>query len=176
MPAVAGTPRALPTRNSYAFLLLHISRMLGHLSNSFSPGDMHALGWSGGAQNVPVFGLRLVLLVSVGTWFQVGWVALQALIPAATLKEYIAFARARCQPELSPDAATDLIQGYCDMRRMGTSRKARHPPPPPPPHALLLWGISECWCHSPHLELAGLHQPRQLASCQPGSARGAGRG
>ena len=51
----------------------------------------------------------------------------QALIPAATLKSYIAFARARCQPELSPDAATDLIQGYCDMRRMGTSRKARLP-------------------------------------------------
>ena len=73
------------------------------------------------------------LLVSVGTWFQVGWVGPQALIPAATLKEYIAFARARCQPELSPDAATDLIQGYCDMRRMGTSRKAK-----PPPLALLL--------------------------------------
>ena len=49
----------------------------------------------------------------------------QAVIPAATLKDFIAYARARCQPELSPDAATDLIQGYCDMRRVGTSRKVR---------------------------------------------------
>ena len=52
----------------------------------------------------------------------------QAVIPAALLKDYIAYARARCQPELSPAAATDLIQGYCEMRRLGTSRKARPRP------------------------------------------------
>ncbi len=51
----------------------------------------------------------------------------QAVIPAALLKDYIAYARARCQPELSPAAANDLITGYCEMRRLGTSRKARPP-------------------------------------------------
>ncbi|KAK9816651.1 hypothetical protein WJX72_003304 [[Myrmecia] bisecta] len=47
----------------------------------------------------------------------------QALIPLDTLRDYIAYARTRCTPELSDDAAQDLIEGYLAMRKQGISRK-----------------------------------------------------
>ncbi len=52
----------------------------------------------------------------------------QAPIPINTLRDYIAFARNNCHPELSPEAATDIVDGYMNMRRMGSSRKV--PPMP----------------------------------------------
>lgn len=48
---------------------------------------------------------------------------MQAPIPIDTLRDYIAFARNNCHPELSPEAATDIVDGYMNMRRMGSSRK-----------------------------------------------------
>ena len=39
------------------------------------------------------------------------------------LKDYIAYARTRCQPEISDAAAEDLVAGYLQMRRNGVSRK-----------------------------------------------------
>eukprot|EP00884_Botryococcus_braunii_P014652 jgi/Botrbrau1/23188/Bobra.0041s0036.1 len=47
----------------------------------------------------------------------------QALIPMEKLRTYIAYARARCNPILSDDAAQELIEGYLNLRRMGSSRK-----------------------------------------------------
>ena len=49
----------------------------------------------------------------------------QAPIPIGQLRDYIAYARGRCHPQLSPEAAEDIIEGYMNMRRMGSSRKAR---------------------------------------------------
>ncbi|CAL8467630.1 g7168 [Coccomyxa elongata] len=49
--------------------------------------------------------------------------AAAAPIPINTLRDYIAFARNNCHPELSPEAATDIVDGYMNMRRMGSSRK-----------------------------------------------------
>lgn len=48
---------------------------------------------------------------------------LQAPIPLSLLREYIAFARATCHPELSPEAAQALATAYADMRSQGMSRK-----------------------------------------------------
>lgn len=50
--------------------------------------------------------------------------SLQAPVPLDLLKDYIAYARKRCNPELTEAAATRLVQSYKDMRAAGTSRKA----------------------------------------------------
>ena len=39
------------------------------------------------------------------------------------LKDFIAFARARCHPQLSDAAAEDLVNNYLQLRRAGSSRK-----------------------------------------------------
>ena len=38
------------------------------------------------------------------------------------LRDFIAFARARCHPELTDEAGEDLVAAYTTMRRQGTSR------------------------------------------------------
>jgi DNA replication licensing factor MCM4 len=43
-------------------------------------------------------------------------------IPAATLRDYIAYAREHCHPALSEAAAADLAAAYVDMRRLGDAR------------------------------------------------------
>ena len=48
----------------------------------------------------------------------------QALIPADKLRDYIAYARARCHPELTEPAAAKLVDSYLNLRGVGTSRKA----------------------------------------------------
>lgn len=50
----------------------------------------------------------------------------QAPIPIDKLRDFIAYARNNCHPELSPEAATDIVDGYMNMRRMGSSRKVGH--------------------------------------------------
>lgn len=45
------------------------------------------------------------------------------IIPMDTLRDYIAFARATCFPQLHPEAANALSQAYVEMRSMGMSRK-----------------------------------------------------
>lgn len=47
----------------------------------------------------------------------------QAPIPLEKLRDYIAYARNNCHPQLSPAAATHITEGYMNMRRMGSSRK-----------------------------------------------------
>lgn len=47
----------------------------------------------------------------------------QGIIPVKELKEYIAYARAHCNPRLTDESAAALVQGYLHMRGMGTSRK-----------------------------------------------------
>eukprot|EP00891_Asterochloris_glomerata_P005527 jgi/Astpho2/5527/fgenesh1_pm.00079_%23_8_t len=47
----------------------------------------------------------------------------QAVIPMEQLKDYIAYARMRCQPEITESAAEDLVAGYLQMRRNGVSKK-----------------------------------------------------
>ena len=39
------------------------------------------------------------------------------------LKDYIAYARTRCHPKLTDEAADDLISSYLAMRNAGSSRK-----------------------------------------------------
>ena len=39
------------------------------------------------------------------------------------LKDFIAFARARCHPQLTDAAANDLVDNYLQLRRAGSSRK-----------------------------------------------------
>ena len=51
-------------------------------------------------------------------------VGMQALIPADKLRDYIAYARARCHPELTEPAAAKLVDSYLSLRGVGTSRKA----------------------------------------------------
>ena len=46
---------------------------------------------------------------------------LQAVIPLEKLRDFIAFARTRCQPELSDESAQDLIAAYQTMRRVGSA-------------------------------------------------------
>ena len=41
------------------------------------------------------------------------------MIPLEKLRDFIAFARARCQPELSDEAAQDLVNAYQIMRHQG---------------------------------------------------------
>ncbi len=48
---------------------------------------------------------------------------LQAPISIDKLRDYIAYARSNCHPELCAEAATDIVDGYMHMRRMGSSRK-----------------------------------------------------
>lgn len=50
---------------------------------------------------------------------------LQAPIPINQLRDFIAYARSNCYPELCAEAATDIVDGYMHMRRMGSSRKVR---------------------------------------------------
>ena len=59
---------------------------------------------------------------------------MQALIPADKLRDYIAYARARCHPELTEPAAAKLVDSYLNLRGVGTSRKAS-------PACLLVDGI-----------------------------------
>ena len=47
---------------------------------------------------------------------------LQAVIPLEKLRDFIAYARSRCQPELSDEAAQDLVQAYQTMRNQGVGR------------------------------------------------------
>ena len=46
-------------------------------------------------------------------------VRLQAVISLERLRDYIAFARTRCHPELTDEAGQDLINAYQQMRRAG---------------------------------------------------------
>lgn len=68
------------------------------------------------------------------------------------LKEYIAYSRAHCKPELTDQAAAALVDGYLNMRAMGISRKvfqASSPTPPHPPCGLGLRTPDSCcsfWC------------------------------
>lgn len=41
----------------------------------------------------------------------------------ALLREYIAYARSHCTPQLTDAAAGELVEGYITMRRQGLSRK-----------------------------------------------------
>ncbi len=43
------------------------------------------------------------------------------------LREYIAYARAKCTPELTDEAAAALVEGYIAMRKQGISRKVCTP-------------------------------------------------
>ena len=47
---------------------------------------------------------------------------MQVVIPINTLRDYIAYARLKCQPEVTDDAAQDLVASYLDMRQQGISR------------------------------------------------------
>jgi DNA replication licensing factor MCM4 len=49
--------------------------------------------------------------------------AAAAPIPSDTLREFVAYARAHCRPELGPEAAQRLCQAYAEMRAAGASRK-----------------------------------------------------
>ena len=71
---------------------------------------------------------------------------MQAPIPIGTLRDYIAFARNNCHPELSPEAATDIVDGYMNMRRMGSSRKV-----PPLPAVLFACLPTHPSFHAQHL-------------------------
>lgn len=44
-------------------------------------------------------------------------------VPSNLLREYIAYARATCQPKLTPESAQKLANAYADMRALGLSRK-----------------------------------------------------
>ena len=46
----------------------------------------------------------------------------QAVIPVEKLRDFIAYARTRCQPELSDEAAQDLVNAYQTMRHQGVGR------------------------------------------------------
>lgn len=48
---------------------------------------------------------------------------MQSVVPMEKLKDFIAFARARCHPQLTEAAATELIDNYLQLRRAGSSRK-----------------------------------------------------
>ena len=48
--------------------------------------------------------------------------AMKAVIPINTLRDYIAYARLKCQPELTEEAGQDLVNSYLDMRQQGISR------------------------------------------------------
>lgn len=47
---------------------------------------------------------------------------MQAVIPLEKLRDFIGYARSRCQPELSDEAAQDLVQAYQTMRNQGVGR------------------------------------------------------
>lgn len=49
----------------------------------------------------------------------------QGTIPMSLLREYIAYARAHCKPELTDAAAAELMEGYINMRKQGISRKVQ---------------------------------------------------
>lgn len=49
--------------------------------------------------------------------------AAAAPVPADVLREYIAYARATCNPKLTPESAQKLANAYTDMRALGMSRK-----------------------------------------------------
>ncbi|CAL5219531.1 g1382 [Coccomyxa viridis] len=55
--------------------------------------------------------------------YERGQNAAQAPIPIDQLRDFIAYARGNCHPELCAEAATDIVDGYMHMRRMGSSRK-----------------------------------------------------
>ncbi|KAL3152230.1 hypothetical protein ABBQ32_001312 [Trebouxia sp. C0010 RCD-2024] len=46
----------------------------------------------------------------------------EAVIPLEKLRDFIAYARSRCQPELSDEAAQDLVQAYQTMRHQGIGK------------------------------------------------------
>jgi DNA replication licensing factor MCM4 len=48
--------------------------------------------------------------------------AAAAPVPAELLREYVSFARASCQPKLTPESAQKLANAYADMRALGMSR------------------------------------------------------
>ncbi len=47
----------------------------------------------------------------------------QAVISADKLRDYIAFARARCKPELTEESSALLVEEYLMMRRAGMDRR-----------------------------------------------------
>lgn len=47
---------------------------------------------------------------------------IQAVIPLEKLRDFIAFARTRCQPELSDEAGQDLVNAYQTMRNQGMGK------------------------------------------------------
>lgn len=51
----------------------------------------------------------------------------QGIIPMKELKEYIAYSRAHCNPQLTDESAKALVEGYLVMRNMGISRKVGPP-------------------------------------------------
>ena len=75
----------------------------------------------------------------------------QGVIPMEELKEYIAYSRAHCKPELTNESAAALVEGYLSMRSMGISRKVacpHAPPPPPTPRSFATWRskVACFWC------------------------------
>ncbi len=53
---------------------------------------------------------------------QISGYSMQAVIPLEKLRDFIAFARARCQPELTDEAGQDLVNAYQTMRHQGIGR------------------------------------------------------
>lgn len=51
-------------------------------------------------------------------------VLMQSIIPLATLKDFIKYAREKCHPELDDEAAEYLVSQYVSMRREGNYTKA----------------------------------------------------
>lgn len=49
-----------------------------------------------------------------------------SVIDVATLSSYIAFARSNVKPQLTEEAAEELVQVYVDMRGRGVGRKVTH--------------------------------------------------
>lgn len=49
--------------------------------------------------------------------------AAAAPVPAELLRGYVSFARATCQPKLTPESAQTLANAYADMRALGMSRR-----------------------------------------------------
>jgi len=47
----------------------------------------------------------------------------EAALTRSDLTEYLSYARTVCHPKLSEDAATDLVEGYVEMRRLGGHKR-----------------------------------------------------
>lgn len=54
--------------------------------------------------------------------YQMNGLNIEAEIDKKLLSKYISFARQNINPEISEDVVNDLIDGYCEMRKIGTGR------------------------------------------------------